>query len=387
MAGLLDAIRDPEFWGLMARQAPSNLLDAAKGNAAGLLGGPVDLATMAMRPFGFNVEAPVMGSEWIRQKSKQPRTTAYSIGEMLPIGVDDAARVAVPVAAAAGGLFAMHKMAGDDFPDLARALPSQIGSIRGYPSEYLSYDQILDVNKGRGWLTKAQRKGLYDPSSNVDMSQQLSEIGTLNREINDIRLSRLRGKSNAIDPLVLRSQQRGLLANYGHEYVKFAAEQAKNTGGIDSGFSAAFNKHRYDKIELPEIQKQERFVSRFMNSPSSGNWTKDRAEKIYSYAKAGIDATDEANSATLEAVVRNMRKLGWTTEHTSKSSGKSSSRYLISPDGGRKVRVSDHYLPDTPQREYNRSIGLGGKWDDEVVVDYQTNFDELINRVIGGNDG
>lgn len=63
--GLLGAIQDPQFRKDVAR----GLLDAGnRGAVAGLLGGPVDLATMALRPFGYNVEQPVGGSEWIGQK-------------------------------------------------------------------------------------------------------------------------------------------------------------------------------------------------------------------------------------------------------------------------------------------------------------------------------
>jgi hypothetical protein len=35
------------------------------------VGGGVDLATMAMRPFGYDVEKPVMGSDWIKEKATQ----------------------------------------------------------------------------------------------------------------------------------------------------------------------------------------------------------------------------------------------------------------------------------------------------------------------------
>jgi len=35
---------------------------------AGTLGAPVDLATMALRPFGYKEEKPTGGSEWIGQK-------------------------------------------------------------------------------------------------------------------------------------------------------------------------------------------------------------------------------------------------------------------------------------------------------------------------------
>lgn len=36
-----------------------------------LAGGAVDLATLAMRPFGYKTEAPVMGSDWIKQKATE----------------------------------------------------------------------------------------------------------------------------------------------------------------------------------------------------------------------------------------------------------------------------------------------------------------------------
>jgi hypothetical protein len=36
-----------------------------------LVGAPVDLATMAMRPFGYKEEKPMMGSEWIKEKMTQ----------------------------------------------------------------------------------------------------------------------------------------------------------------------------------------------------------------------------------------------------------------------------------------------------------------------------
>lgn len=160
--GAKKALTDEEFWKLMAIQAPSNLLQAAKGNAAGLLGGPVDLAAMVMRPFGYSVEAPVMGSEWIRQQTQQPRTTAYSIGEMLPMGIDDVARAAVPLAATAGGLLAMHKLAGgaDNLPALARAIPGQQGAIvyHGSPHKFDKFD-MSKIGTGEG--AQAYGHGLY----------------------------------------------------------------------------------------------------------------------------------------------------------------------------------------------------------------------------------
>ena len=48
--------------------ADPNMKDLAYRAFAAALGTPVDLATMAMRPFGYKVQNPVMGSEWIGQK-------------------------------------------------------------------------------------------------------------------------------------------------------------------------------------------------------------------------------------------------------------------------------------------------------------------------------
>jgi len=45
--------------------------DLAYRALASALGGPVDLTAMVMKPFGYNVEKPVLGSEWIGQKMEQ----------------------------------------------------------------------------------------------------------------------------------------------------------------------------------------------------------------------------------------------------------------------------------------------------------------------------
>lgn len=58
------ALADPRFRQDVAR----GLLDVGnRGAVAGLLGTPVDMAHIALRPFGYRVEKPVGGSEWIGQ--------------------------------------------------------------------------------------------------------------------------------------------------------------------------------------------------------------------------------------------------------------------------------------------------------------------------------
>ena len=60
-----------------ARKAPRNaILDFTRGALMGgttdVLGYPVDLMTMAMRPFGYNVEKPVGGSDWLADRFTSP---------------------------------------------------------------------------------------------------------------------------------------------------------------------------------------------------------------------------------------------------------------------------------------------------------------------------
>lgn len=65
---LAQALRDPEYYKSVGR----GLLDAGnRGIVAGLLGGPVDLTTMALRPLGYTVPTPIGGSEWIGNKLQQ----------------------------------------------------------------------------------------------------------------------------------------------------------------------------------------------------------------------------------------------------------------------------------------------------------------------------
>ena len=65
---LAQALRDPEYYESVGR----GLLDTGnRGIVAGLLGAPVDLTTMALRPLGYTVPTPVGGSEWIGNKMQQ----------------------------------------------------------------------------------------------------------------------------------------------------------------------------------------------------------------------------------------------------------------------------------------------------------------------------
>lgn len=105
MPNVFKALSDPIF----RQDVKRGVMDALnRGMVAGGLGAPVDLATMALRPFGYNVEKPVGGSEWIGDKmrragmvSDQRNALAEAAAGMLaPTGYADP----IATARALGGL-------------------------------------------------------------------------------------------------------------------------------------------------------------------------------------------------------------------------------------------------------------------------------------------
>lgn len=97
MSGLLGALADPQF----RADVGQGLLGALnRGAVGGLLGGPVDIATMAMRPLGYRVEKPVGGSEWIGDQMERMGI----VGPQRNAVAETLASVAVPAAMAKAAL-------------------------------------------------------------------------------------------------------------------------------------------------------------------------------------------------------------------------------------------------------------------------------------------
>ena len=81
-----------------------------------------------------------------------------------------------------------------------------------------------------------------------------------------------------------------------------------------------------------------------------------------------------------ELIKREASKIGNIEEvHSSAKSGSKfgNSVYLVNKDTGVEVRISNHYLPDTAERNYNREKFGGTRWDKEVVLDQYT-MNELV---------
>ncbi len=116
------------------------------------------------------------------------------------------------------------------------------------------------------------------------------------------------------------------------------------------------------------------------NSPL---WGKRFADNVRQAVRIEYGVSGAINRANMEAVPRALKKQGWTVRHASKGrSGTMSSRYIVSPDGGFEVRLSDHELPDTPQRQYSREQTGGPQWSDEVVLYGSESPQEVIDDIL-----
>ena len=140
--------------------------------------------------------------------------------------------------------------------------------------------------------------------------------------------------------------------------------------------------------KLKSKLNKERTVTSYMNVPISESWSKPNIENVRSYA--GIDtgmADEAARRATVEAIVRELRKTGSKVVHTSKAGKLASSRYLQTPTG-RVVRISDHEIPQTAQRDYMSAVhGGASKYDVDLIVDDWRNktLKDYLNEIHGTN--
>ncbi len=121
-------------------------------------------------------------------------------------------------------------------------------------------------------------------------------------------------------------------------------------------------------------------VEKDTNDMSGGLWGKKFLDDVITSKGIEHNVEGAVNRANMEAVPRALKKEGWTIRHGSVSGGRKSSRYVVSPDGKFEVRLSDHYLPDTPQRAYSQSQ-YGTRWNDEIVLSGAERPQEIISEI------
>jgi hypothetical protein len=112
-------------------------------------------------------------------------------------------------------------------------------------------------------------------------------------------------------------------------------------------------------------------------------WNKRFADDVHRDILFDGDAQRSINRANMEAVPRLLKKEGWSVRHGSVGkSGRKSSRYMVSPDGTFEVRLSDHYLPETAQRQFNQAA-YGTRWNDEIVLQGDESTSDVMDQVLG----
>jgi hypothetical protein len=145
---------------------------AAKGTSElpyDLVGAPVDIATMALRPLGYNVDKPVMGSDWIKEKMtragvrqappEDPTAKGfYTAGELM-------ANVVNPAAAVRSGIRGAQRVgqaarnAAQDFQQYNRQLAVPGASYAARPEgSTLLIDKLNPEDYGN-WISRKIDEG------------------------------------------------------------------------------------------------------------------------------------------------------------------------------------------------------------------------------------
>ena len=111
---------------------------------------------------------------------------------------------------------------------------------------------------------------------------------------------------------------------------------------------------------------------------TGASWNAKFADEVRQAGKLDYGFEEAVNRANMEAVPRLLKKQGWTMRHASEGrDGRKSSRYLVSPDGNFELRLSDHDLPETPERRYRGTT----RWDDEIVLTGREHPEDVVRAI------
>lgn len=334
MAGLLSDHFDPNVRRLGVLPYPQGALSGQKG--------PVDWS---------NWVAPQFVVDAIKSMELPGRALR---GENIP--ADDVTKMAMDTMGG-GGL-------------LSRAVPTgDVGGLLGinvfHGGPKLTKKQAEDLRtnsrKRRNW-SQDRKNEFYRNREDVDKVRQYRQDNSPNRFAN-------------MDPFLTRSLEYRL---EDHRLNLAKNEAAEKYGISPDDLSSVY---KIDDVDLAaiKIQKKNKIIGLANNTPL---WSKKFASDVAKSARVGFGVERAINRANLEAVPRQLKKEGWTVRHASKdSSGRVSSRYLVSPDGQAEIRLSDHELPFTPERAYNRELTGGPRWSDEIVLYGDESPSEIIAEI------
>lgn len=135
----------------------------------------------------------------------------------------------------------------------------------------------------------------------------------------------------------------------------------------------------------PRKAEELKEAKKVLITDSDNLWSKTFQKEIVKESGYGDfgNVNRAVERANLEAVPRELKKLGWKVRHGSKGrGGRKSSRYVVSPDEKFEIRISDHELPETMERLHNRQQFGGSRWNDEIILDGKEDPKNLINEVL-----
>lgn len=162
------------------------------------------------------------------------------------------------------------------------------------------------------------------------------------------------------------------LHNKGYEVSFDDPDFRSNIEKIKAKKLKEYEEPRTERMNSPEMvaarEKEESArsarIAKFSKSPAWSGLNKKDKEEIEIRAGLDHDPYSVMERAVLKSIGAESKKAGFLERHVSIGrDGRVSSRYLTAP-GGREVRVSDHYIPSTPQREASG----GGRWVDEFII-------------------
>lgn len=331
---LSDAMRDRE-------QRNKMMLDAARGGLMGVttdvLGYPVDLMTTALRPFGYNVEKPVGGSDWLADKLTNPTgSVAETAGRvatgMLTPGPED-----------------MLRMAGVLRP---KAPVNELTTYHGSPHRINNVDADnplgkFDLSKiGTGEGAQAYGHGIYlaeSPGVAKSYADNLADRNNPRDVINSFILNRTEGGSVAglreamtqhelLSPIF--SQDQSLL----NDAMTLArGYDAGSNTYTDAAFAAALRldtklptpKGHFYTVDLPDehiakmldwdapLSEQPEAVKKLLRgsdiAPDESVWDQYTGQQLYEgemQAGGPYKASGWANAESRKAVSEKLRSLG-----------------------------------------------------------------------------
>lgn len=220
-------------------------------------------------------------------------------------------------------------------------------------------DQLKN-SKARKKLSPDRREAIQENKAAISEVRAVRDSYGVNTD----PLTQFGGGENRMRVLLDKKRKTSLRESVAQQYgvdPSVIPEWADEARALEFARSAANNNANVKKISA---------------IASEGLWSKSFSDDAAKYAGSDVSA-NYVNRANLEAVPRILKKEGWEMRHSSSGKdGRKSSRYLVSPDGSYEVRLSDHYLPQTPQRETSST-----RWNDEMVLSGDESPTQILDDI------